>query len=297
MQPLIHINQTTCIKCSYCADVCPNKIFSLNESNEIIIRQDRVESCFQCGQCMAICSTESIVINGLSYEKDFFDLPHQKFSGIEMSFLEMIKTRRAIRNFKDRPVPREVLDKIVEAISFAPPSFPPLKIKIVVVRNTKLIRQALPHMINFYNNMVQMMKNPFIRFLIKKEVGKKRMKTIQNHLIPLLINRLPALKSGEEDTLTRNAPAMILFLADKNGEDISQDVSIAATYGMLAIHSLGLGGSIMDIIPPAIEKDKYLRMLFCIPDDHEVVTSIILGYPKYKYLRGIKRNIKDVQWL
>jgi len=90
---------------------------------------------------------------------------------------------------------------------------------------------------------------------------------------------------------------MILFLADKNEEDIRQDISIAATYGMLAMHSLGLGGSIMDIIPPAIEKSKELRTLFGIPENYEVITSLIIGYPKYKYLRGIKRNLKSVQWL
>jgi hypothetical protein len=65
----------------------------------------------------------------------------------------------------------------------------------------------------------------------------------------------------------------------------------------LSAHSLGLGGSIMDIIPPAIDKDKKLRALFNVSDDQEVVASIILGYPKYKYQKGIKRVLKEVKWL
>jgi len=115
--------------------------------------------------------------------------------------------------------------------------------------------------------------------------------------MPLLKIRLPGLKAGTEDTLTRKAPAMILFLADKNGEDISQDISVAATFGMLAAHSLGLGGSIMDIIPPAIEREEELRKMFCVPENHNVVTSIIIGYPKYKYRRGIRKRIESVKWL
>jgi nitroreductase len=224
---------------------------------------------------MAVCSTRSITVEGLSYETDFFELPQNGSNDYEKSYYDMIRTRRAIRNFKDKPVPRELLEKIVEAISFAPPGFPPLKIKIVVVQNKALIRNALPNMIQLYD----------------------KFKMLQGHLIPLLISRLPALKNGTEDTITRNAPAMILFLADKNEEDISQDISIAATYGMLATHSLGLGGSIMDLIPPAINKDDELRKLFCIPDNHEIVTSLIIGYPKYKYQRGIKRNLKSVKWI
>jgi nitroreductase/NAD-dependent dihydropyrimidine dehydrogenase PreA subunit len=295
MENTISINHETCKKCLLCSEVCPNKILIRNDSNEMATRSDRIGLCFKCGQCMAVCSTQSIVVDGLSYEQDFFSLPdHVSYAD---SFYDMIYTRRAVRNFKDKAVPKELLEKIVQAISFAPPSFPPLKIKIIVVQNTELIRKALPGMISFFDSLTKKMENPMIRFFIKKSVGNKKFKTMQDHLIPLLKSRLPELKNGTEDTITRHAPAMILFLADKNEEDISQDISIAATYGMLATHALGLGGSIMDIIPPAIERDKNLRKMFCIPDNHEIVTSMIIGYPKYKYLRGIKRNLKSVKWL
>ena len=295
MENTIRIDQKTCKKCLLCSEVCPNKILIRNNSNEITTRPDRIDLCVKCGQCMAICSTQSIIVDSLSYEHDFFSLPDN--ASYENSFYDMISTRRAVRNFKDKPVPKELLEKIVQAISFAPPSFPPLKIKIIVVQNTALIRKALPNMIKLYDSLTKMMKNPLIRFFIKKEVGTKKFRTMQEHLMPLLKSRLPELKNGTEDTITRHAPAMILFLADKNNEDISQDISIAATFGMLATHALGLGGSIMDIIPPAIERDKELRKLFCISYNHEIVTSIIIGYPKYKYLRGIKRDLQSVKWL
>jgi len=297
MKQSISINQLTCKKCILCTEVCPNKILIKSESNEIVFRPDRVDLCFKCGQCMAVCSTRSITVDGLSYETNFFELPGVESIGYEKSFYDMIRTRRAIRNFKDKPVPKELLEKIVEAVSFAPPGFPPLKIRIIVVQNTELIRNALPHMIKFYDKLVAMMKQPVYRFFIRKETGEKKFKLMQSHLIPLLISRLPELKKGTEDTITRKAPAMILFLSDKNEEDIGQDISIAATYGMLASHSLGLGGSIMDLIPPAINKDDELKKIFCIPDNHEVVTSLIIGFPKYKYQRGIKRNLKSVNWI
>jgi nitroreductase len=276
-------------------EVCPNKIFIKNSLNEVITQPDRIQLCFQCGQCMAVCSTKSVTVNGLSYQTDFFELPEE--ASDETAFYNLIRTRRAIRNFKDKPVPTDVLEKIIEAISFAPPGFPPLKIELVVVQNRELIRNALPNMIQLYDNLVGKMKKPFFRYFIKKEVGESKFKTMEEHLIPMLMSKLPELKLGTQDTITRYAPAMILFLADKNGEDISKDISIAATYGMLAMHSLGLGGSIMDLIPPAINKDQELRKMFSVPDDHEVVASMIIGYPKYKYQRGIKRELKSVKWL
>jgi nitroreductase/NAD-dependent dihydropyrimidine dehydrogenase PreA subunit len=297
MEESIFINHSTCQKCLLCTEVCPNKILTKNEKGEITYKPERKELCFKCGQCMAICETKSIFINGYSYEKDFFELPEYEQGTLERPFFDLIYTRRAVRNFKDKPVPKELLEKIVEAISFAPPGFPPVKTKILVVSNPETIRQSHPLMIKLYEKLLQMMKKPIFRYFIRKEIGGKKFKTMDEHLVPLLKVKIPAIKTGTDDSLTRNAPAMILFLADKNGEDISQDISIAATYGMLASHSLGLGGSIMDIIPPAINKSPELRKMFTIPDDHDVITSIIIGYPKYKYRRGIKREQKEVSWI
>ncbi len=295
MNTPITVNNDTCKACNLCAEACPNKILIKTGSNKMSYRNDRIDLCFKCGQCMAICQTKSIIVSGLSYDNDFFELPSH--ASYENEFFNLIYTRRAVRNFQNKPVSKELLEKIVNAISFAPPGFPPIKTEITVVSNPEIIKKALPHMIKLYDSLVGAIKNPLLRFFIKKEVGKQKYKTMKNHLLPLLRSRLPELKNGTEDTLTRYAPAMILFHSDRNGEDINEDIFIAAAYGMLAAHAIGLGGTIMSIIPPAIDRDKELRKLFDIPESNQVISSIIIGYPKYKYQRGIKRNLKNIKWL
>jgi nitroreductase len=244
---------------------------------------------------MAICPTESIHVECLSYTKDFVGLPES--DSFERNFFNMIVSRRAVRNFKDQPVARELLEKIVQAIAFAPPGFPPIKTEIVVVQDTTLIRKALPHMIEVYEFLVKAMANPMMRFFIKRRVGPEKFNTISNHVVPLMKSRLPELKMGVEDTITRDAPAMILFHANRNSENYKEDIYIALTYGFLAAHALGLGGSAMDIIPPPIERNKELRKMFFIPDTNEVVGCMTLGYPKYRYKRAIKRELKSVKWI
>lgn len=295
MENPLNINRETCNICGLCEEICPIRLMKKDSEAGISFRPDRLPLCIKCGQCMAVCPSQSIVVDGLAYERDFFALPPGPVA--EMPFLEMIQTRRAIRVFKDKPVPRELLERVVEAISFAPPGFTPLKTEIVVVQDTAVIRQALPEMIKVYDGLVKAMNHPIGRFFVRRKVGAAEFKMLEHHVVPLMKSRLPELKQGTEDTITRYAPAMILFHAHRDAENYESDIYVAVTYGFLAAHALGLGGSAMTIIPPAIQNSPALRKLFSIPDSNVVVASMILGYPKYRYQRGIKRELKNVAWI
>ena len=296
MSPAITINAETCKACGTCADICPNRImYKVDGAHVMNFHESRMKLCAGCGQCMAVCPTASIHVDGLSYEKDF--VPLTDSGPFEDVFYKMIESRRSVRNFKDKPVPRELLEKIASAITYSPPSFPPHKTEITIVQDSGIIRQALPLMIDMYAMLVKMMDNPVLRILIKKSAGPDKFRTLENHVVPIMKDKLPELKSGAEDTITRHAPAMIIFHADRNSENYNTDINIAVTFGILAAHALGLGATIIELIPAAIDRDKKLRKLFSIPGNNAVVASMIVGYPKYKYQRSIKRSLKSVTWL
>jgi ferredoxin len=291
----VNINWETCNLCGLCEEICPIRVMKKDNEVAISLRMDRLPLCIKCGQCMAVCPFQSIIVDGLSYEIDFFTLPAGYAA--DMPFQDMIKTRRAIRAFKEQPVPKELLEKVVEAISFAPPSFTPLKTEIVVVQDTAVIRRALPEMIKVYDGLVKAMSHPIGRFIVRRKNGREKFKVLEHHVVPLMKSRLPELKQGVEDTITRYAPAMIIFHAHRDAENYKTDINIALTYGFLAAHALGLGGSPIDLIPPTIQNSPELRKLFSIPDNNVPVAAMILGYPKYRYQRGIKRDLKSVTWV
>jgi nitroreductase/NAD-dependent dihydropyrimidine dehydrogenase PreA subunit len=295
MEKRIEINREICSTCGLCAEICPHQIMKKAGEEGIVFRQDRLFLCMTCGQCMAICPSQAIVVEGLDYERDFFPLPTGAVE--EMTFLDMIKTRRAIRAFKDKPVPRELLEKVVEAITFAPPGFTPVNTEIIVVQNTAVIRRALPDMIKLYDDLVRAVSNPVARLFVRRKAGREKFRALTHHVVPMMKARVPELKQGTEDTITRHAPAMIIFHAQRDAENYEEDVHIALTYGFLAAHALGLGGSAMTLVTAAIEKSPALRKLFSIPDGNVVAGSMILGYPKYRYQRSIRRNLKSVAWI
>jgi len=241
---------------------------------------------------MAACPTRSISIEGLSYEKDFFELPQRKESWQE-AFYGLVSSRRSTRNFQERPVPRELLEKIVRTIAFAPPGFTPLTVELTVVNNSELIRRAVPLMADMYAGLIKMQANPLSRAIFKRMVGKDIYQVLSRHVLPLMKARMPGLKAGTEDSIARGAPCMILFHAPVRNEDIF----IALAYGLLAAHSLGLGACAIGLIPPAINRNPELRKMFKVPQSNLVLASMVLGYAKYKYSRGIRRSPAGLTWI
>jgi len=294
MEEKIKIDSNLCKKCKVCLEICPNVIYEFK--NDIIVtREERINLCFACGQCMAACAEMAILVKGLSYEKDFYLMPEK--SDHEKPFQQLIDSRRSVRAFKNKPIPKEELEKIVQAISQAPPSFPPLKTELIVVQNQDIIHWTLPLMITMYDELMSGLKKPIPRFFIKRAMGKEKYLVVKNHLEPLLNIKLPSMKAGTEDAIMRKASAFILFHADKNSENAEKDIYIALAFGLLKAQSLGIGATVIDLIPPPINRTRELKNILKVPEKNEVIASMILGYPKYQYKRAIKRELKSVTWI
>ena len=288
------VDQETCSKCGMCATICATKAIDYFKDEFPTRNSERPEICIQCGQCMAVCPTGSITIAGL-VPKDLFNLPEHTLD--YPALFNLMSTRRSIRHFKDKPVPRELLEKIINAAAQAPMGFPPHKTHITVVQDRSTIVKMLPLITKLYEDMVGWMKNPLIRFTIKRQTTPETFATINNHLIPLLLKRLPEMKRAGSDEITWGAPALMLFHAERLAESHTIDACIALTYAFLTAHALGLGVTVSGLLPPAITQTAKLRKMLNIPENHEVVCGMMIGYPRYRYQRAIKRPFASVNWV
>ncbi len=113
---LITIDSEICRKDGLCVRVCP-KVFTQTEPRAVP-DVARPEFCNDCGHCLLVCPAGAIRHRNLEgraiaeVEKDL--LP--SFRQVQ----EMVRSRRSIRNFLDRPVERELIEKVVDAARFAP---------------------------------------------------------------------------------------------------------------------------------------------------------------------------------
>jgi nitroreductase len=242
---------------------------------------------------MAICPSKAVQIDGVSYSEDLFDFPEYNVN--EKEFLNFLSARRSVRNFKDKPVPDELIQKILESVWYAPFGSHPEKVQITVINNREKIEESLPYISKFMDSVVSMIENPIASFFTKRIAGKETFNTVKNHLYP--ISKLGNYKLEYGDRISRGAPALIIFHAEKGAEAHTNNSLIYSTYAMLAAHSLGLGTTMIEIIPAAINRVKEIRNIFQIPEENEAVMSVIIGYPKYKYKRAVKRAMQVIDWI
>ena len=167
------INQSLCKSCGMCTELCPNKVIGRDDRIDFI--EEREHLCQQCGQCMAVCPVKAVHVEGLSYEDDFHEFAGNKIN--YENFLEILSSRRSVRAFKDRPVSEELIDEVVDSVSYAPFGAAPEKMEISVINNRKTIESALPLISDFLNGIGRMIENPIASGALKFIAGKEDFRT------------------------------------------------------------------------------------------------------------------------
>jgi len=286
-----YIKAETCSKCGICTEVCPALVIEKTSSGKVEFITENLHLCLGCGQCMAVCNTKSIFASGLTYEIDFFDFDNSN------TFFSLLENRRSVRRFKPKPVKIEEIEKILHAVSLAPHGDSHHHVEVTVINNRDKIMEGLPLMSQFFDTLSKWLHNPIMRYIIKFKKGKDTLNTLQNHLLPRIEKGVYRNISYDYDGITRGAHTLLIFHAHKNAEEHKEDAFIFVTYAALAAQELGLGSTIIGLVPAALNKSKETRKIFNIPDDHNAVVSLILGYPKYKYKRGINRSLKKIHWI
>ena len=96
-------------------------------------------SCIGCGHCEAIYKNEAIFVTGRTLkENDFFELKNDNIADFEQLH-NLIKSRRSVRDFKDKEIPQNFIDKIIDTSSFAPMGISPSEVKLLVLQGIFII--------------------------------------------------------------------------------------------------------------------------------------------------------------
>lgn len=157
------------------------------------------------------------------------------------TIMEVITTRRSIRNFEDKPVPAELLRTILEAVRWTPSWANTQCCRIVVITDPAVkenVQAAIPK------------SNPAFKAIVAAPV-----------LLALCAQRNCSGFYKE-------------MVTTKFGDWFMFDLGLAAQSIGLAAHAAGLGTVIVGLF----EHDKAAAALN-VPEGHELVALMPMGYP------------------
>ena len=179
--------------------------------------------------------------------------------------LEIIMTRRSVRNYISKQVENDKLQAILEAGCSAPYGLTLVKRCITVVQGKEWHSK--------------------INECIRKCHLSIPEKGATNQYIKSL--KIKALEENAE--FLYNAPIFIIVSTNPNNSSAMVDCAVAIENMLIAAHSLGLGTCWLNQLPGLTQKLHVRELMNSleIPNDHLIYGSFVLGYPNLEALKSI----------
>jgi len=294
---MIHIDSETCKACGICGHVCPRHVTETIEregGKVTIVSPERLDLCMGCGQCAAVCPNRSIQVDGLDLEEF---KPLQELEIEENQLLSLMEQRRSIRRYKDKPVPRDILDRIIEAAHRAPTGTSRRSTGVIVVDKPDILKTLSNLIYELYERLDKALGNPIARFFVRLRVGKRMLGTLEDFVMPGMRWYIRWYRENRSDEILRDCPALMLFHSPSREPMGEANCVIAAFHAIFMAEVLGIGTCFNDLIPPACNRVPEIRRLLDLPEEREVYASLTLGYPKYRFKRIIPRRLAEVRYL
>jgi nitroreductase len=172
---------------------------------------------------------------------------------VMMTFTELLKNRRAIRDFQPKDVSLDVVQEILKESCLAPSASNGQPCRFTIVNCKQTIK-------------------------VLSDESKK-------NLLDDFVKNKSALNPGYVDMLKNenfnvfyNAPCLIYVIGSTAVHSLELDCALAASYIMFSAVSRGLGTCWVAL--GAYIRDPQTKALLGIPDGCQIVAPVIIGYPK-----------------
>jgi len=268
------VDREKCNFCGLCAAECPAGIIVIKgpEAFPFLARGGQ-GFCISCGHCVAVCPPGAIGLETMKPEecapvrRELLPTPEQ--------LEHFLKSRRSVRVYKEEPVPREVLAKLIDIARYAPSGHNAQPVQWLVVEDPKEVRRLSGLVVEWMRSAIK--ESPELAALLP-------------------LDGVLAAQERGQDPIMRNAPHAIIAHAPRDLPSAQQDGLIALTYLELAAYSLGVGACWAGFVHFAATSYRPMREALRLPQGHHCLGAMMVGYPKYNLRRIPLRNEAKIIW-
>ncbi len=269
----IEINQQTCNQDGSCSAVCPANLISFSK-NEYPTPIDAAESfCIRCGHCVAVCKTDSLLHAEMPFTECPAIQPELSLSAEQSE--QFLRSRRSIRNYRDKAVPRETLQRLIETARFAPTGHNTQTVEWLVLSDRDELNKLIRIVGQWMYWMLENMQEAALMYHLDKALSR--------------------IEEGE-DVVLRGAPVLVVAHAPKDDQMSQTSCTIALTHLELAATGMELGGCWAGYFNAAVSTFPPMQQALGLPEGHQCCGAMMIGYPKFRYHRIPKRKTPPIDW-
>ncbi|MBN2358581.1 MAG: nitroreductase family protein [Deltaproteobacteria bacterium] len=295
MPTAISIAAEQCKRDGLCARVCPARIYDWQKDTVPTI--SRVEHCGLCGQCLAVCPGGAIVHSRL--DPNHFTRIENRQPVEPAAAQELLRQRRSVRNYKPDEVPRDLLEQIARVAAYAPTSAHGGE---GWVRSATIVsgRADMQRVLELAVEYLRELRGMLDLFVVKQMARFRPELQRAFGMLPDLEMRLAEHAAGR-DVILYSAPAAIFVHTPRQTAEPQVDCDAALYAMMIAAQAHGLGTCWNGWLTKAGDAFKArratgLRRLLAIPDHHDVLAAMTIGYPALR-LHSIPQRETAIHWI
>lgn len=270
---LFTVNQQTCNRDGVCAAVCPMGIIDWAPGALPVPAMDAANLCIRCGHCVAVCPTGSFSHRDMPVDVCPPVRPELRCSSEQGE--QFFRARRSIRVYRDTPVPRDTLAKLIDIARHAPSGINSQGVGWLVLGDRQELRKLAGMVIDWMEWM--------------------RAETPEAAKALHLDRTVERWRAGH-DVILRGAPAVIVAHAETANRMAATTCTIALTYLELATTVLGLGGCWAGYFNAAVNAYPPMAEALGLPPGRQCHGAMMVGYPKFAYRRLPVRNPSSIHW-
>ena len=278
------IDPEKCTGCGRCIPVCPKETLSLENGKACIIGDESLN----CGHCAAACPEGAITVgieNSLLARFKTFTtpeswLPHGAFE--TGSLVNLMRSRRSCRNFKDTPVATDVLEDLVKIGITAPSGSNCQLWSFTLLPNRESVEALAGHIGTFFQKINRMAEKGWLRNLLKL-LNKPALSDYYATRYHTVVQAFERWEKEGKDLLFHGAPAVIVVGSRNDASCPSEDALLATQNMLLGAHAMGLGTCLICYVIEAMKRDKRINRTIGLPDNETPYAVIALGYPDERY--------------
>lgn len=262
---LIKVDLAKCNKDGLCVAECPSGALEADADGGPFAADPAV--CNACGHCVAVCPNGALTNVRVAAVGGAGGVSPNVGSWPAPAVVDgLLRGRRSIRAYEDKPVSREMFAQLIDVARFAPTASNVQEVRWIVAADPRKVREL---------------------------AGLTAAWFAGNGTRP----KYSAMWERGRDYFLRGAPALVVAYAPDGAPFGAADCAIALTFLELAAVSRGLGTCWAGLLTFAANGDPALRQALGVPDGHTVQGGLMLGYPKARFIGVPPRNPAVVHWL